>query len=154
MHEFLCCHKTTFSPTHPWRCKLLLVVHFFQTSMFFLMVPSPLQNTEQTAAPVRHIPTLACGSETIRDPRHFSQGKNIWQELSKRQASADCLHQCCLPLRLHCSFPPPPLPMFCLAGPPGFSTTAGQTHTAFANKYSSAWVKMTLDLKRRRMLHH
>lgn len=29
----------------PWSCKLFKVVHFFQTSMFFLIVPSPLQGT-------------------------------------------------------------------------------------------------------------
>lgn len=29
--------------THPCSCKLFKVVHFFQTSMFFLIVPSPLE---------------------------------------------------------------------------------------------------------------
>lgn len=75
-------------------------------------------------------------------------------KLSKRPALADCLHYRCLPLCLHYSFPPLPLPMLCLAGPPGFSTTAGQTHTAFANKCSSVLVKLMLDFKRRRILNH
>lgn len=104
---FLCCHKSTNAhpppPTHPWRCRLLLVVHFFHTSMFFLMVPSPLHNTEQTAAPVRHIPSLARGVATTRDPPPPShplltgQKLSARQKLSKRWALADCSHHCCLP---------------------------------------------------------
>lgn len=62
-------------------------------------------------------------------------------KLSKRPALADCSHHCCLPACLSRSslllFLPLPLPMLCLAGPPGFSTTAGQTRAAFANKCSS-----------------
>lgn len=79
------------------------------------------------------------------------------QKLSKRWALADCSHHCCLPACLPHSvfimaFPPLPLPMLCLAGPPDFGATAGQTRAAFANKRSSVLaVKITLDFERRRM---
>lgn len=35
--------------TYPWSCKLFKVVHFFQTSMFFLIVPSPLKRRYLTS---------------------------------------------------------------------------------------------------------
>lgn len=37
--------------TYPWSCKLFKVVHFFQTSMFFLIVPSPLKRRYLTSEP-------------------------------------------------------------------------------------------------------
>lgn len=61
--------------TYPWRWRLLLVVHFFHTSMFFLMVPSPLHHTERTAVTVRQISPFRPNTNSLK-----SWGKTICQK--------------------------------------------------------------------------
>lgn len=76
-------------------------------------------------------------------PDTFHRAKmSAKHKLSICRALADWSHHWCLPACLPLSvfitaFPPLPLALLCLAGASGFSTTAGQTQAAFANKCSS-----------------
>lgn len=135
-------HKHKHTPSsHPWRCRLLLVVHFFHTSMFFLMVPSPLHDHKANKRTSQTSSVLAWGAETTREPRHVSGQKMFAKhKLSKRPALADCSHHYCPPLSLHYCLSSLPSQL-CLAGTPGFSTTAGQTQAALANYCSSVWAR-------------
>lgn len=164
---FLCCHKSTNAHPPPPLTRGGAGCCWSSTSSTRLCSSSWCRRRCTTQSRQQHQsdtspvwPEALQPPEIPPPPSHpllTGQKLSAKQKLSKRWALADCSHHCCLPACLpHSVFimavPPLPLPMLCLAGPPGFGATAGQTRAAFANKRSSVLaVKITLDFERRRM---